>query len=199
MARINITNIVTKSALVPPFSLSSFLADFPLYSPPPFSHVSISACHAIFAIFPSGAIVSYASRSLAEVAESRKQLSTFFSFFYPDLNLAERYAITNVVASVDIAPPYLDLVKLAMYLPNCSYDPSIPMSDKDAYEHLVNCIIFYFYEDETKPRYTALIFPSGKVTFTGFKSIDELESYALKFSDIVSEISLDHPEVLSHR
>lgn len=190
--RIEITNIVAKSQLVPPFSLSSLSVAFP------FSHRSILPRiffpfqHMYLSIFRTGTVISRSSHSVSDVESSFRWLRSILAPFY--LELSDHYSILNIVAFVNLAPP-LELSNLATNLPNCSYDPSPIFSDEDGHEHLVDCITFYFHEG--RPHYTALIFPTGKVTFTGFKSVAELEAHALKFSSILSEIALKHPEVLS--
>lgn len=191
MIQIQINNIVTKSALVPPFSLSPLLADFYSSSQPPFSHVSLPSPHGIFSIFLSGSVILRASGSLAEVDASLKWLQSFLFDF--NLQLSERYEIINVAAFSDSTPP-LDLVELATHLLGCSYDPS-PV-DSNLHEYAVNAIVFYF-DPTSKPRRTALIFPTGSVTFTGFKSIPDLEFHAAQLSSMLSQIAQNHPEVLA--
>ena len=191
--KIQITNIIAKSQLVPPFSLSSLEAKHPFDHKAVLSRIFIPYKHIKFSIFRTGTVMSRAARSFNELDNSFSWLS---SKFLPDfdLELSDKHDVLNIVAFVNLAPP-LELSNLATNLLNCSYDPSPLFSEKDEHEHMVNCIIYYFYEDG--PRYTALIFPTGKVTLTGFKSIAELELHALKLSSLLSEISLEHPEVLS--
>lgn len=181
---------------MPPFSLSTLSAAFPfsikrralsrilLLPPFPLQHVN-------FSIFNTGSVISRSSRSILDVEASFSWLRSFLASF--ELELSSHYRILNVVASANLTPP-LNLLVLSSFLPKCSYDPSPLLSD-DGHEHLVNCITLYF--QETRPHYTALIFPTGNVTFTGFKSITELEQYALKLSALISEIIPHHPEVLT--
>ena len=194
VTQIKITNIVAKSQLVPPFSLSS-LYDAYFYPSGrtvlsrillPFKHMSLS-------IFRTGTVISRSAHSFSDLKASFDWLQSRLSPF--DLKLSDHYTIINIVAFANLVPP-MKLSILATQLLNCTYDPYPLHSEKDNYEHLVNCITFRFYEGEAKPRCTALIFPSGKVTFTGFKSVAELDAHALKLSSIIAEISQNHPEVL---
>ena len=194
MSRIKINNIVSKSLLVPPFSLASLLAEFPLFSSEStFAHIFFPFLHTNFSIFPSGSIISRASISLAELEASFNWLRSFLSSF--ELELSEHYEVLNIVAFADITPS-LNLFELASYLPNCSYDPS-PMLFATGQEHLVNVVVFYFSSDrKEKPRRTALIFPTGNVTLTGFNSFSDLENHAVQLSSLLQQISEKHPEVL---
>ena len=188
---IEITNIVAKSQLVPPFSLSSLSAAFPFSHRSILPRIFLPFHHMNLSIFRTGTVISRSAHSVSDLEASFRWLRSIFSPF--DLELSDHYTILNIVAFANLAPP-LELSILATNLPNCSYDPSPLLSEKDDHEHLVNCVTFYFHEG--KPRYASLIFPTGKVTFTGFKSVAELEAHALKFSSILSEIALNHPEVL---
>lgn len=192
ITKLRINNIVAKSDIVPPFSLSSLSAAFPfsirhalscIFLPYPIQHVNLS-------IFNTGSVISRSSRSVSDIEASFQWLRSFLASF--DLELSSHYIILNIVASIELALP-MNLLALSSHLLNCSYDPS-PMLSDDGHEHLVNCIAFYFHE--ARPHYTALIFPTGHVTFTGFESTAELRAYVLKFSSILSEITQNHPEVL---
>ena len=192
-ANIRINNIIAKSDIVPPFSLSLLSAAFRFPTQHVLSRILLSypSQHSFFSIFHTGSVISRSSRSVQYVKGAFQWLRSFLSSF--NLKLSSHYNILNIVASVNLLLP-LNLSALALYLPNCSYDPSPLLSD-DGREHLVNCITFYF--QEARPHYTALIFPTGNVTFTGFKSIDELQLHTFKISSLIAEISLNHPEVLS--
>ena len=190
--KIRINNIIAKSDIVPPFSLSSLSAAWPFSTRHVLSHILLPLQHVNLSIFHTGSVISRSSRSVQDVKASFQWLRSFLASF--NLELSDHYTLLNIVAFANLAPP-IELASLATNLPNCSYDPSPLLSEKDDHEHLVNCIVFYFL-DEASSRYTALIFPTGKVTFTGFKSVAELEAHALKFSSILSEITLNHPEVL---
>jgi len=189
-----ITNIIAKSQLVPPFTLSPLEAKCPFDHKAVLSRIFIPYNNVKFSIFRTGTVMSRAARSFDELVTSFSWLSTFLSDF--NLELSHKYDILNIVAFHDFQLAHsLNLYELTSYLLNCSYDPSPLYSEKDEQEHMVNCITYYFHEG--RPRYTALIFPTGKVTLTGFKSVPELESHVLKLSSLLSEISLDHPEVLN--
>lgn len=196
--KIKVTNIIAKSQLVPPFTLSSLEAKHPFdhtdkYNPKLVFHgarIFIPHNNIKFSLFRTGTVMSRAARSVPELDKSFRWLSSFLADF--DLKLCNNYEILNVVAFSRL-PCSLNLFELATYIPNCSYDPSSSLSE-EGHEHIVNCITFYFREE--KPRYTALIFPTGNVTLTGFKSVAELEDHTAKLFSLISEISSDHPEVL---
>ena len=190
--KIEISNIIAKSQLIPPFSLSSLSAAFPFSHRSVLSRIFLPFDHMNFSIFRTGTVISRAAHSVSDVEDSFNWFRSVLSSF--DLKLSDRYLILNIVAFANLSPP-IELASLATNLPNCSYDPCPLRSEKDKHEHLVNCIVFYFL-DEASSRYTALIFPSGKVTFTGFKSTAELEAHTLKLSSLLSQICLNHPEVL---
>ena len=189
--KIKISNIIVKSQLIPPFSLSSLSAAFPFSHRSALSRIFLPFHRMNLSIFRTGTVISRSSHSFSDVEDSFNWLRSILSSF--DLKLSDHYTIINIVAFVNLAPP-MELSMLASQLPNCSYDPCPLRSEKDKHEHLVNCVTFYFHEG--RPHYTALIFPTGKVTFTGFKSVAELEAHALKLSSILSEIAQNHPEVL---
>lgn len=193
--KIRITNIISKSQLIPPFSLSLIEERYPFdYDRIVLSRIFVPYKHIKFSIFRTGTVISRAARSIDELDESFNWLqSAFLSDF--NLKLADKYEVLNIVAVSDVYASF-NLFELATHInSNASYDPSPIIGEKDDHEHLVDCITYYFHEG--KPRYTALIFPTGKVTLTGFKSTAELEAHALKLSSLLSEISLNHPEVLS--
>ena len=190
---IQIINIIAKSQLVPPFSLSSLEAKHP-FSPKALSRIFIPYKHVKFSIFRTGTVMSRASRSVNELEDSFNWLS---SKFFPDFNLglSDKYDVLNIVALSEFYVSHFNLSELATHLhSNCSYDPCATISEKDDLEHLVDCITYYFHEG--RPHYTALIFSTGKVIFTGFKSIAELELHCLKLSSSISKICLNHPEVI---
>ena len=190
--KIRINNAIAKSNIVPPFSLSSLSAAFPFSTQHVLSRILLShpGQHSYFSIFPTGSVISRSSRSVQDAKGSFHWLRSFLASF--NLELSTHYDILNIVASTNLVPP-LNLSALSFYLPHCFYDPAPSLSD-DGHEHFVNCITFHF--RDVKPRYTALIFPTGNVTFTGFKSAAELRAHGLKLSSLLSEITLNHPEVL---
>ena len=187
ITKISINNIVAKSNIVPPFSLSSLSAAFPFLTRDVLSCIFLPVHHVNLSIFNTGSVISRSSRSLSDVKASFHWLSSFLAAY--DLELSDQHDIINIVASINLAPP-LNLLALFTYLPHCHYDPS----DED-HEHLVNCITFHF--REARPHYTALIFPNGNVIFTGFKSVAELGLHIPKLTSLLSEIIPNHPEVLS--
>ena len=190
--KIEISNIIAKSQLIPPFSLSSLSAAFPFSHRSVLSRIFLPFDHMNFSIFRTGTVISRAAHSVSDVDDSFNWFRSVLASF--NLELSKQYTIINIVAFANLSPP-IKLSTLAPQLPKCSYDPSPLRSEKDKHEHLVNCIVFYFF-DKASSRYTALIFPSGKVTFTGFKSITELGAHVSELSSILSEITLNHPEVL---
>ena len=190
--KIKISNIIAKSQLIPPFSLSSLSVAFPFSHRSAFSRIILPFHHMNFSIFRTGSVISRATNSVSDVEDSFNWLrSILFPF---GLELSDRYTILNIVAVANCAPPIV-LSSLAANLPNCSFDPFPVFSEKDDHQHLVNCITYRFPKD--KFHYTSLIFSSGKAIFTGFKSIPELGLHAFKFSSLISKISRDHPEVLA--
>ena len=197
--KIKVTNIVAKSQLVPPFTLSSLEAKHPFdhtdkYNPKLVFHgarIFVPYEHIKFSLFRTGTVLSRAARSVPELKKSFSWLSSFLSNY--NLKLSDTHEILNIVAFTRL-PFSLNLFELATFIPNCSYDASSSLSE-DGHEHIVNCITFYFREE--KPRYTALIFPTGNVTLTGFKSVSELEDHTMKLFFLISEISSDHPETLA--
>ena len=186
-----INNIIAKSDIAPPFSLSSLSATFPFSTHPPLSRILLTFQHFCFSIFHTGSVISRASRSFQDVEGSFHWLRSLLATF--NLELSSQYDILNIVASGNLSLP-LNLSALSLYLPNCSYDPSSSLSG-EGYEHGVHCITFHF--RKIRPRYTALIFPTGNALLTGFKSAPELELHTSKFISLLSEITLNHPEVLS--
>lgn len=195
--KVQITNIIAKSQLVPPFDLSSLIAKYPFDHKAVLTRIFIPHDHIKFSIFRTGTVMSRATRSFYELDASFNWLA--FDFL-PDFNLklSHKYDVLNIVALSDFRlKNHLNLFELAPHLLNSSYDPSPLFCEKDDHEHLVDCITYYFHEG--KPRYTALIFPTGKITLTGFKSVTELELHARKLYLTLSQISLEHREVLTEK
>jgi len=190
-SKIEINNIIAKSQLTPPFSLSSLSAAFPFSHRSVLSRIFLPFDHMNFSIFRTGTVISRAAHSVSDVEDSFNWLRSVLASF--NLELSKQYTIINIVALAKVVPP-VDLSSLAANLPNCSYDPSPMFSEKDDHQHLVNCIIYRFRKG--KLHFTTLIFPSGKVILTGFKSVVELKVHALEFSSLLSQICLNHPEVL---
>jgi len=103
------------------------------------------------------------------------------------------YIILNIVSALNIAPP-LNLVSLAKYLKNSSYDPSPILTELNR-EFFVNAIVYYFLPNE-KPRRTALIFPTGSVVLTGFNSFVDLGLHSMKLAEKLFQVADEHPEVI---
>lgn len=186
-SKFSINNIVAKSDIVPPFSLSSLSAAFPFPTRGVLSCIFLPFRYVNLSIFNTGSVISRSSRSLSDVKASFQWLRSYLAVY--NLELSGQHDILNIAASINLSPP-LDLPALFTYLPHSHYDPS----DED-HEHFVNCITFHF--REVSPLYTALIFPSGNVIFTGFKSATELRSHIPKLISLLSEIIPNHPEVLA--
>lgn len=191
LTRINFNNIVTKSSLIPPFSLAQFSSAFPFSSSPFLPRIFLPFRNVNFSIFRSGSIISRSSTSVEDINISFDWLRSIIEPF--KLMLSESYEILNITSSVTLAPP-LNLLSLSSYLPCCSYDPSPPLNE-NGLEHYVDAIVFYF-NPECKPRGTALIFPSGKATLTGFCSFSALIRDVLRLSSLLLKIVQDHPAVL---
>jgi len=190
IAKININNIIAKSDIVPPFSLSALSAAYHFSTKHALSRILVSFQHSYFSIFNTGSVISRSSPSIPDLEASFQCLRSFLASY--NLELSRHYVILNIVASATLAIT-LNLSDLALYLSDCSYDPSSSLSD-DGHEHFVKCITFHF--RKVRPHYTALIFPTGNITFTGFKSVAELRAHGSEFSSLLSEITLNHPEVL---
>lgn len=188
-------NIVAKSQLIPPFSLASLSAQFPFSSPRFLCHIPIPHDHVKFSIFRTGNVISRASTSLSELESSFAWLRRLLHSF--ELELVSSYDILNIVAVSPLVSEKLDLLLLAPLLPHSSYDPT-PFPGENAREFLLDAITFYF-NSQVKPRQTALIFKSGTVTLTGFRSIPELESAILQLRQLLDQIVQEHPEVLQAR
>ncbi len=191
ITKININNIIAKSDIVPPFSLSSLSAAYRFSTQQVLSRILVSFQHSYFSIYNTGSVISRSSRSVSDVEASFHRLRSFLATY--DLELSVHYVILNIVASANLSSP-LNLSALSLYLSTCSYDPSSSLSD-DGHEHFVKCVTFHF--REARPHYTALIFPTGNVIFTGFKSVAELQLHISKLYSLLSEITLNHPEVLA--
>lgn len=190
---IRITNIISKTHLIPPFSLSALSSAFPFSKEKTFLHrVYIPYKNINFSIFRGGSIISRSSTSQSDLESSFEWLRSILTTFA--LNMSRNYEILNIVSTIAIAPP-LNLLSLVKYLSNCSYDPS-PILTESKREFCVDAIVYYFVPNE-KPRRTALIFSTGSVVLTGFNSFSDLDIYSVKLSEILYEIAKVHPEVIT--
>ena len=188
-----ITNIISKTHLIPPFSLSALSSAFPFSNEKTSLHrIFIPYNNINFSIFRSGNIISRSSISQLDLESSFEWLRSILVPF--ELKMSQSYEILNIVSTINLTPP-LKLLLLAEYLPNCSYDPS-PLLSESNRESCVDAIVHYFVPNE-KPRRTALIFSTGNVVLTGFNSFSDLNEYSMKLSRNIFEIAQMHPEVVS--
>ena len=187
-----ITNIISKANLIHPFSLFALSSAFSFSNEKTSLHrIYIPYKNTNFSIFRSGSIISRSSISQLDLESSFEWLRSILVPF--ELKMSRDYEILNIVSTINLTPP-LELLLLAEYLPNCSYDPS-PILNESNRESYVDAIVYYFIPNE-KPRRTALIFSTGNMVLTGFNSFSELNEYSMKLSRNIFEISQMHPEVI---
>jgi TATA-box binding protein (TBP) (component of TFIID and TFIIIB) len=189
--KITTVNFIAKTAIKKPYSLSSLAAAFPFVSSFELHRIAIPHHSAKFSIFTTGAVVSRAAHTIHDLQASFAWLRAYLATF--GLALSEPYQITNIVAVARIAPR-LDLSELAPLLSTASYDP-IRVEDDYGIERAVDAIVYYFSSE--RPRNTALIFPSGRVTLTGFTSIESLEAKAIALSSLLFQLASEHIEILA--
>ena len=189
--KITTVNFIAKTVIKKPFSLSPLSLAFPFESSLQLRRIPIPHHSAKFSIFTTGAVVSRAAHTKHDLRASFAWLRAYLATF--GLALSEPYQITNIVAVARIAPR-LDLPELAPFLHTASYDP-IRVEDDYGVERAVDAIVYYFSPE--KPRNTALIFPSGRVTLTGFTSIESLEAKAIALSSLLFQLASEHPEILA--
>jgi len=198
---LRVVNIVAKTHILAPSrsSLAHFLASRPFANPSsslrylPIHHPCLPVK---FSIFSTGSVVSRASRSLPETESAFAWLRSFLSPF--ELQLADEFSVLNIVAVSRCFSSSFDLSKLALFLPHCSYDPSPNLCSSR--ESFLNAIVLRLSIDSNARRgKTALIFPTGYVTFTGFTSLSDLEFHAGYLSSLLLQVSFDHPEVCGPR
>jgi len=190
--QIRISNIISKTHLIPPFSLSKFSSAFPFSEEKTFLHrVYIPYKNTNFSIFRSGSIISRSSTSQINLESSFDWLRSLLASF--ELKMSKSYEILNIVSTINIAPP-LVLSLLAQYLPHCSYDPS-PLLTESEREFCVDAIVYYFLPGQ-KPNRTVLIFSTGNVVLTGLNSFSDIERCSTKLSKLISQIAKEHPEVI---
>jgi TATA-box binding protein (TBP) (component of TFIID and TFIIIB) len=191
--KIRIVNIVAMTSLMPPFSLASLTSSHPFPSEKYSTHIAISHRNSYFAIFKTGKVLLLSSKSIRDVEASFAWLRTFFLEF--GLTLSKSYEITNIVSVARIAPR-LNLLSLAFLLPRSAYEPPNDLGPH-AFHRSLNAIIYHFAPSPVKPRQTALIFASGRVILTGFKSFDVLHLKAHLLSEQIAHIVEDHPQVIA--
>jgi TATA-box binding protein (TBP) (component of TFIID and TFIIIB) len=190
--QVKITNIVSKTHLISPFSLSRFSLAFPFSEEKTYLHrVYLPYRNINFSVFRSGAIISRSSTSLSELESSFEWLRSLLTTFA--LRVSNSYELLNIVSTISIAPA-LNLLPLVEYLPNSSYDPS-PLLTEAKREFHVNAIVHYFAPNE-KPRRTALVFATGRVVLTGFNEFSDIDDAVMSLSKLLSEIVEAHSEVL---
>jgi len=191
--KVRTVNIVARSSLIPPFSLTPLISSYPYDREKFLSHIAVPHHRALFCIYDTGKVVSLSSKSISDLEASFAWLRALLSGY--GLNLAKTCEITNIVAVARIAPP-LNLRILAPFLPRASYDPSRDFG-ATSYERLFDAIVYHFLPPSIRPRQTALIFRTGRVTFTGFRSPVILRAAAQLLASQIARIIEDHPEVLT--
>ncbi|MDA3832965.1 MAG: hypothetical protein PF495_06170 [Spirochaetales bacterium] len=190
--KVKVTNIVAKSLLIPPFSLSPLSAAHPwTFNHGPI-HIPISHARSKFSIFQTGTIISRGEHSIPDLEASFEWLRDYLQNSF-NLKLISNFKILNIVAFATL-PFHFNLFELASHIPSCSYDPTPLPSVRDGSFH--SCFAIVYPLRTIKPRHTALIFSRGGVILTGFKSIPELELQASQLASLISQISMDHPEVI---
>lgn len=190
--RVRTVNIVATTGLKPPFSLEPLLSTYPFDSEQFLNYIIVPSQRSLFRIFTTGKVVSLTAKSIPDLEASLAWLRALLAGF--GLTLLDFYEISNIVGVAQIAPP-LDLMCLVRYLPRASYEPSHDFGPT-SFEHLLNAITYYFQPPSIKPRQTALIFRTGRATFTGFKSLPKLRAAARHLSREIADIIRCHPEVL---
>ena len=191
--RIRVTNIISKTHLIPPFSLSALSSAFPFFKGKTFlNRIYIPYRNVNFSIFQRGSIISRSSTSQSDLESSFDWLRSILATFA--LRMSQSYEILNIVSTITLTPP-LNLLSLVKYLSSCSYDPS-PLLTESKREFCVDAVIYYFAPNE-KPRRTALIFSTGNVVLTGFNSFFDLDAHYLELSETLSGIAKMHPEVIA--
>jgi TATA-box binding protein (TBP) (component of TFIID and TFIIIB) len=189
--KINTVNFIAKTAIKKPFSLDALAARSPFLASSQLRRIPIYYNSVKFSIFTTGTVVCRAAHSFHELIASFAWLRRFLANF--GLTFSEPYQITNIVAVARIAPR-LDLSELAPLLNTASYDP-IRVEDDYGIERAVDAIVYYFSPE--KPRNTALIFPSGRATLTGFTSIESLNAKAIALSSLLFQLAREHTEILT--
>ena len=189
--KIKTANIVAKTAIQKPFSLATLAATFPYEHTWKQMMIRIQHQPVKFTIYITGTVVSRAAPTIHDLSASFAWLRAYLATF--GLALSEAYQIMNIVAVAHIAPP-LNLSELAPLLSNASYDP-LYIEDDECVERVVDAIVYYFSSE--KPRKTALIVPTGRVTLTGFTSIASLNAKANALSSLLLQLAREQPEILA--
>jgi TATA-box binding protein (TBP) (component of TFIID and TFIIIB) len=193
-AEVKIVNIIAKTQINKPFSLSHLTSKFPFDDNPALSRIAIPYKHVHFSIFRTGSVIVRSAKSIEELEEAFNWLRSILYFSY-NLRLADSYDILNIVAVTRYSAVPLRLSELAYKLPRCSYDP-VPQLINGS-ERLINIVVHYFNANrKLKPRKTALLFRTGYVTLTGFNAFNDLEKCSAELQSMIAEIVLKHPDVL---
>jgi len=193
-AKVNVVNIIAKTHINKPFSLSHLTSKFPFDDNPSLSRIAIPYKNVHFSIFRTGSVIARSAKSIEELEEAFNWLRSILYFSY-NLRLADSYDILNIVAVTRCSSVPLRLTELAYKLPRCSYDP-VPQLINGS-ERLIDIVVHYFNADrKAKPRRTALIFRTGYVTLTGFNALDDLEKCTAELQSLIAGIVLKHPDVL---
>jgi TATA-box binding protein (TBP) (component of TFIID and TFIIIB) len=195
--KVKIKNIVAKSAFLQPFSINQLSSDFPLDTTNPYQvRIPIRFLNVKFSILRTGTVIARAASSFDELQEAFDWLRSYLDSSF-NLQLSSSYQVINIAAVTKVSsiPPPFNLFQLASFLPQSSYDPS-PILVNYA-EHLLDAVVYHFNHDcEIKPRRTALIFHTGKITLIGFNSLFDLFVSASKLESIIARVASEHPEVL---
>jgi len=189
--KITTVNFIAKTAIKKPFSLDALAARSPFLASSELRRIPIYHDSVKFSIFTTGTVVCRAAQSFHELIASFAWLRGFLADF--GLTFGEPYQIKNIVAVAKIAPR-LDLAVLAPLLHTASYDP-IRVEDEYGFERAVDAIVYYFSPE--RPRNTALIFPTGRATLTGFTSIASLEAKAIALSSQLFQLAREQTEILA--
>lgn len=154
------------------------------------SRIPITHGRTKFSIFRSGAVVSRASKSIAELEDDTLKLHDYLEEFRLELDL--EYTITNIVAFAKLELRPLNLLALANKLPTSSYDPTASRSESGR----PGCKAIVYALTKGKPRKTILIFSSSAITLTGFRSIPDLKNQIRQFNRLLTELIEQYPEVV---
>jgi len=191
--KVRIVNIVAVTALQSPFSLAKLKAVYPFAGENCLTHIAVSHERSYFAIFSTGKVLSFSSKSILGLEDAFTWLRAFLAQF--GLKLSNSYEIVNVVGVLQTTTP-LDLLVLGRVLPHSAYEPPSDLGLYD-YHRQINALIYHFAPSPIRSRQTALIFSTGRVVLTGFKSIEILKMKAHLLADQIAQIVTSHPSVLA--